>query len=340
MRAMSYMWILGGVVWATGVSFGEPRSPESGSHRPSVVLDTFVAGVNGRVVTFGDVLVASQAKERELMRRESGPDLNRKLQDVYRTSCEDLIARALILEEAALKEAAIDERAVDGYMSQTLQTQFKNDRTALLRALAKERMTIKDYRKRLSDDLLVMMLRRQEVDDRVVISPAAVRAEYESRRPSYVHPEQVKLSAILLQRGVTDAEISVKREQAEGVVRRLAAGEDFSTVAREVSEGPGAAGGGEWDWTLTSELVPELREALRSLEAGGSTGVVESGDWMFIARLNARQPETETAFEEVRHDLERLLRMQEGERIYNRWIATLEKRHCVRRMAEPWLQNP
>lgn len=340
MLAMRNVWIFGWAVLAGGIPLAEVQAQRIGSKPPTVVLDAFVAGVNGRIVTFGDVLIASQARERDLLRKESGAGLPGKLQELYRDSREDLIARALVLEEAAIKEIALDERALDGYMSQTLQTQFKNDRTALLRALAKERLTIADYRKRLSDDLLVMMLRRQEVDDRIVVSPGAVRAEYDSRLASYVHPEKVKLEAILLQRGSTDAEVAVKREQAVRVLQRIGTGEDFAAIAREVSEGPGAAGGGEWDWTQTSELVPELRDAIRSLEAGGTTGIVEAGDWLFIARLNARQPETVTAFEEVRHDLERQLRIREGERIYSRWLQTLEKRHCVRRMAEPWMENP
>lgn len=336
------MRVLSFAGWAIAMSlapFAAADAPNSVFGRSDIVLDTYVASVNGRIVTFGDILIASQSSERALMRNATGPGLQRQLEELYRASREDLIARALILEEAVLKEAAVDERAVDGYMSQTLQTQFKNDRTAMLRALSRERMTIEDYRKRLTDDLLVHMLRRQEVEDRIVVAPRAVQAEYESRLSEYAHPEKVKLHAILLQRGATDAERAVKREQAEGIVRRLGAGEDFSAVAREVSEGPGAAGGGEWDWTRTSELVPELREGVRGLEVGGTSGVVEAGDWLFIVRLSARQPESVTPFEEVRHDLERELRMREGERIYKRWVASLEKRHCVRRMAEPWLEN-
>jgi peptidyl-prolyl cis-trans isomerase C len=250
-----------------------------------------------------------------------------------------LITRALILEEALIREAVVDERAVDGYMSQTLQNQFNNDRTQLLSALSRERMTIADYRKRLTDDLLVMMLRRQEVDDRTVVSPGAVRAAYDSRLDSYRQPEQVKLHVILLQRGESPEEQAAKRAQADLVVKRLASGDDFTAMAREVSEGPGASGGGEWEWTKTSEILPALRDRLAELEAGTCSGVIETGEWFFIARLDARRPETMIPFEDVRQNLERELKRAEEERIFRRWIAALEARHCVRRMTEPWMDS-
>ena len=327
-------------IWLATAGGLPQAASASGEGLSGTQLDAFVASVNDRILTFGDVLMLSQEEERNLRMKASGSELESKLCDLYRRVREELISRALILEDAKRTEAAIDERMIDDYMSQTVRSQFANDRTAFLDALSHERLTVEDYRRRIADDLLIMLLRRQEVSDRTLIAPRDVLRAYESRRESYRHPEQVKLRALLLQRGATPLEQSTKKIQAEKLVERLSAGEDFSVLAREFSEGPGAAAGGEWDWLNTVDVVPALREEVSRLEVGKPSGVVETDEWFFILRLDARRPEKITPFEEVRYDLEKELRRAEEERIYRRWMVSLEARHYVRRMAEPWVDSP
>lgn len=71
-------------------------------------------------------------------------------------------------------------------------------------------------------------------------------------------------------------------EQAKIAVRRLAAGESFSTVAHDLSVDPTAPGGGYIGEMQLSEMDPKLAAAVVRLRFGDNSEVIALGDKQFI----------------------------------------------------------
>ncbi|MDZ4198924.1 MAG: peptidyl-prolyl cis-trans isomerase [Kiritimatiellia bacterium] len=306
----------------------------------AIPLDSFVARVNDRVITMGDVILLASAQEQRLRMQASGINTAARIKDLYSQALNELIDRALILEEVKRKDLPLNEKAIDDYVAQNIREQFGNDRTKFLEALASERISLDEYRARNREDLLVLMLRRQEIGDRAVVTPREVRNLYEDRLEQYTQPEQIKLSVLALHRGVTPEDQAAKRELADKLSVRLRNGEDFAGLARENSEGPGAAAGGEWNWMGVRDVLPEIRMAVSGLEPGGLSPVLETPEWLFILRLDARRPGKVTPFEDVRQEIESALRRTEEQRVYRAWISSLQARHFVERISEPWMEIP
>ncbi|HKN60913.1 MAG TPA: peptidylprolyl isomerase, partial [Candidatus Acidoferrales bacterium] len=63
--------------------------------------------------------------------------------------------------------------------------------------------------------------------------------------------------------------------EAEQVLARLRQGEDFATVAKQVSIDPSASNGGYFNEVDPAGLRPELREALASLKSGEVSGAIQ-----------------------------------------------------------------
>lgn len=122
-----------------------------------------------------------------------------------------------------------------------------------------------------------------------------VRAQYEQREDEF---QQASVSHILVE----------TRAQAQEVLDRLEAGEDFAALARELSQDPGSAeAGGSLGLAPRGSFVPPFEEAIWSgpAEVGEVLGPVETQFGFHVLRVDEYQitPEDE-ALEQIRQELE------------------------------------
>jgi peptidyl-prolyl cis-trans isomerase SurA len=66
------------------------------------------------------------------------------------------------------------------------------------------------------------------------------------------------------------------RAEAEKMVGQLTSGASFSTIAREFSQSPGAASGGDLGWVQAGQLEPDLDKALGKMQPGQVSPPVRS----------------------------------------------------------------
>ncbi len=94
------------------------------------------------------------------------------------------------------------------------------------------------------------------------ITDADVQARYEKYVAETPPTPEVQARHILVE----------TEEEAKAIIARLDAGEDFATIAKEVSKDPGSgANGGELGWFGQGRMVPEFEKAAFELEAGAYT---------------------------------------------------------------------
>lgn len=94
------------------------------------------------------------------------------------------------------------------------------------------------------------------------------------------------------------AENEKQKERAQAALERILAGEDFASVARDVSEEPvSAEQGGDLGWLLESNAYPKLVEVFQDHEPGYlEPEIIDDGIHFFVAELL----ETRPAGQEVR----------------------------------------
>lgn len=135
---------------------------------------------------------------------------------------------------------------------------------------------------------------------------AEVQKLYQERIAEYDVPEQAHARHILvaLPAGASDAEVQEKRQLALEIRGRLESGEDFATVAREVSEDPGsAANGGDLGWFRRGQMVPAFDAAAFSLEIGALSEPVQSDFGFHLIRVEGRKQARLQTLEDVQGDL-------------------------------------
>lgn len=153
-------------------------------------------------------------------------------------------------------------------------------------------LTEQDVRSQIRD-LVVERKVSEALGADVEVTDADVRAFYEENRDTRY--DRVRASHILVP----------TREEAERAMERLRAGEDFATLAQELSQDPGSAQqGGDLGEFTRGRLVPEFEEAAFGAEVGELVGPIETEfGWHVIQVTGRTNPSLAEVREEIREEL-------------------------------------
>jgi peptidyl-prolyl cis-trans isomerase D len=156
---------------------------------------------------------------------------------------------------------------------------------------------------------------------KVSVDDAQLKAYFEEQKAKtperYVQPEQRRVRHILLQVADPKDDAAVKAK-AEGLLKRVQSGEDFSKLAQEFSQDPGSAQkGGDLGWSDRKAYVAPFADAAFSMKEGEIKGPVKTQFGYHILKLEGIQPPSIKTFEQSKSDLEADYRRNEAERLFN-----------------------
>lgn len=295
----------------------------------SIEIDGYAAKVNDRVITRGEVREALAPILPELYRQYQGAQLEEELQKAFNKARRDIIERVLIMEAFKERGGAIPDQYVNDEIKRVVSERFKGDEALFEQLLAEQKKTREEYMDIIREQMAVGMMTNEEVSKRARVTPEQVRLEYENNKETYFIPEKVKHSVIVLNKGSTPEDLTVKREEATNTRAKLVEGADFSETAKEVSEGSRAADGGAFPWMQPKDVREELRDTLRTLPAGEISDIIETDTQLYMVKVDARRQPGYKTFDEVREDIKNALTAKERERLRKRWIERLRSDNYI-----------
>jgi parvulin-like peptidyl-prolyl isomerase len=179
---------------------------------------------------------------------------------------------------------------------------------------AEARATAEAGFSRFADSLFGVAHLSQADYDRLVAAPALAREKVDDALAAKVgqSASQIRAEHILVP----------TREAAEDARKRIVdGGEDFATVAREVSTDTATAGnGGELGWFTREEMVPPFADAAFALEPGQVSQPVQSEFGWHIIRVEAKDPDRPLTDSQISQ-------IKEAER--NRWLEAERQKLTV-----------
>jgi len=156
----------------------------------------------------------------------------------------------------------------------------------------------------------------ERFEEAVQISEEEVRRAYERRTEEFTLPEDFHLRHLLVAvpPGADEKAKEKLLEKAQQLRERLAQGEDFATLAREASDDEAsAAAGGDLGFVPVTELEDALAQAVKNLEVGKISTVVEGKKGFEIVKVEEHRTQRVKPLEEVREEIVATLRKQGGD---------------------------
>lgn len=160
-----------------------------------------------------------------------------------------------------------------------------------------------------------------EIDEAAVEALLVSDAErvnefYDANDERFHQPEQVHARHILFRvdADAGDEERELARTRAQAALERLRAGEDFASLAEELSEDPGSKGrGGDLGLFPRGQMVQAFEEAAFTQEPGTISDLVQSDFGFHIIRVEAHHPAVDQSLDEVAREIaEELWRLDQG----------------------------
>jgi peptidyl-prolyl cis-trans isomerase SurA len=191
-------------------------------------------------------------------------------------------------------------------------------------ALAKEGLTLEQYRSELREQLTLSRLFNKYVRAGVAIDEAEARQFYQNNLKTYSLPDEIRVRQIFLQlpENATKSQDAEIREKALAVYERAKKGEDFIRLVHEVSQGVTAKQDGDLGFMQREHVLPEIGEAVRSLKPGELAGPLKCAGGYNVIRLEEVRTPVQP-FEKVKDEIMKTLYDQKVENTYRTWLQTL-----------------
>lgn len=323
-------------VLALLAAFSAPRIRAQATQQPVDDLnlqyaDGIVAIVDSQIITVEDVRREIQPYIQQMQQTAtSADDFNRKFDQLRDTVIQQLIDRVLIIDDFKKDDKKhIPTSFIDGVIADRMADEFDNDRSKFLAYLRSKGETMSDYRKDVEDDIIYDYETHQKEKNADIVSPVRVEEYYRENKDQFYQDDQVYMRMIELtpQDGQSMDQL---RDQAEQILARFRAGENFADLAREYSDDAHRGNGGDWGWKKRTDLLPEFGDPLFALRKGEATQPLVTKDGVFILYCQDRHYAGIQPLNAVRDQIEHILLTQMTQQSTEQWLERLRRNGYIK----------
>jgi peptidyl-prolyl cis-trans isomerase SurA len=222
------------------------------------------------------------------------PEIKKKIRDQV---IEQLETEILQRDEAAKNDITVSSVEVDKYMQGILDDNHMT-KEQLSDVLGKGGVQIATFRAQLAAQILWQKAVNEHYAGRVTISPEAIDSEM-SRIKESINKAHFTVSEIFLAVDNPDLDEKVKKK-AEDLVAQLKSGAQFPEIARQFSQSPSAAQGGDIGTVYDGQLAPELNTALTKMATGEMSAPIRSIGGYYVLALRQRFEPSNATIEDLK----------------------------------------
>lgn len=287
------------------------------------LVDRIVAIVNDDVVTWSELQAAVGP-----YLEGAGPTKQRE--QLMKDALDQLVSDRLLNQQVSEAKITVEddevERAIEDICRQNNIT-----REQLRQAVEQRGLSIGQYQEDLKLQLVRLKLIDMKVRSRVVVPESDIRQEYEAEAKLETREELVQIRHIFLRydEGASEADKARVMERAKAARERVVQGSGFAEVAKELSEGPTAASGGDLGEMPRASLLPELAKALETMKDGQLSQPIITPSGIHVVLLEARRQKAPEGYEAKKNKIYQRLYQQEVDRQMRVWIEELRSQAAV-----------
>ncbi len=288
----------------------------------SILIDRVVAVVDRDVITWSELYKAMEfelaGKLAGLTPEEKRSRLKRYEKDFLRM----LIDMKIQLNEARRLNIGVSKEDVERAVNR-IRIKYGLSEEAFLEALKKEGFTLQEYKKKVSEQIILSKLVNLEVRSKLMVTEKEIDDYIAANGEGIDTSEGYRVRHIFFP-AATPAEKKAAEEKAAEAMKLLNSGAPFEDAARRFSEGSDASNGGDLGLIRKKDLAPEFIEVIEGLKVGEYSKPFWSGRGLHIIKLEGRTlPESD---EELRKKVRGILIEEKLRKSLNDYIRSLRSK--------------
>jgi hypothetical protein len=241
-----------------------------------------------------------------------------------REALDGLIDEELRYQEALRLGVHVTPREVDAALDRARRS-YRGGVEAFELARRESGATNAQLRASIQRGLMVKKVYERQVGAACRVNATEAAAYYRNNRERFVIPEQRRpyMITIGVDPSAPPKQWERARQTAQGLARRLAAGEAFEQLARQHSSDPSKSKGGDLGFVHRGRLIEELESALGKMKPGEVSDVIRTIYGFHILRLVEVRPPAQKSFAEVKDQLVGDLTQKRCDEARTRWSKQL-----------------
>lgn len=304
----------------------EAKQPESS-------LPPVIAKVNGTPIKRKDLELAVKIMlAQNRMGDTAPPEMKGQLESA---AAQQLIASELLYQagqKIELKDLdkQIEEKVAETKKRYTAAGEFEKE-------LKNNGLTEKDLRELTRKSLVINNYIEKEIVAKIAVNEADAKKFYDENGEKFKTDESVRASHILLKADekATPEEKKKAKEKAEGLLKKVKAGEDFAELAKKESGCPSASVGGDLGYFGKGQMVPQFEKAAFEMKTGDISGIVETSFGYHIIKVTDKKAAGTVDFKEVKPRIEEYLKGQKVQSTIMAKIDELKEKSKIEMMINP-----
>lgn len=290
-RRLLLLLLVFAAVPVSGINAAPVSAPAlDASPRPVSEIDRILVVVNDDVITQSEL----DSRLKDVERRIAAQHIQAPPEDVLRKQVlERLILEHLQLQIAKQLKIEVSKARLDVAL-QNIADQNHLSVPDLYKSLAKDGIEPAKFREQIRNQLIIHQLLDREINDRITVSQSEIDNFLASKKDHGADIEyNISHILIAIPDSATPEVVQKARRKAEDLLKQLRGGENFEQAAIANSQGENALEGGNLGWKKAGQLPQLFVDALKNMQPGDVSNVLQSPNGFHILKLNARRGSNE-----------------------------------------------
>ena len=310
------------------------------------VVEEIIARVNNEIVTHTEYIRSRDQLKQEIQQQDPA-NADRIFAEKQRDVLRDLIDQQLLLQKgkdlAITGDTELIKRLDEMRKQMNLETMEDLEKAAEAQGASYE-----DFKQTMRNQIITQRVIGQEVGSKLAMNKEDEKKFYEQHRAEMEHPEQVRLSEILIapktpgkplasrdakpeppSEAETEAALAAAKAKAEDLLDQIHKGAKFEDLAKKYSDGPSAKDGGDLSYFKRGTMPKELDDKVFALKTGEVSDVIRTKQGYAILLAAEHQMAGIPSLKEVEPRIQDALYMEKLQPALRAYLTTLREQAYI-----------
>ncbi|MCX8027318.1 MAG: SurA N-terminal domain-containing protein [Thermodesulfovibrionales bacterium] len=287
-----------------------------------IMLDKVVAIVNKEVITWSELYKSMEFEATDVIKNLPPEEKKKLFKENEHNFLETMIDMKLQLQEAEKNGITVSKADIDNAI-EMIRNKHGLSKEDFESAIKKEGFTLSEYRKKLTEQIILNRIVDQEIRNKIIVSDDDINKALADDK-TIREIEGYSLSIIVLKK--TQDKEGLER-LAKEIYERIKNGESFETLARQHSQDTSAPLGGNLGFISKKDISAQLKRVIDTLKEKEVSEPYWTDMGITIIRLNERREYKDE--KERREAVKQKLLEERFNTRYRSWLKGLRERAYV-----------